>query len=185
MRASDASTAEGGADARRRHHASSAVQLPHTGGPDTAGASAAQASGSGGWPLECAAWRIGSTVCQRGPTFDSARASAAGESHQALYSIRSERQLVQHIEYNLLYRGFVGLDMDDAVWDPSSFTQNRDRLLDEALARSFFGKVLNWRSGKAWSPRSTMRGRNSRFRPCSGRIAVSVFGSTALASVAR
>jgi transposase len=62
---------------------------------------------------------------------------------QTLYSIRSERQLVQHIEYNLLYRWFVGLDLDDAVWDHSSFTKNRDRLLNEAVARSFFGKVLD------------------------------------------
>lgn len=67
---------------------------------------------------------------------------------QTLYSIRSERQLVQHIEFNLLYRWFVGLDMDDAVWDHSSFTKNRDRLLNEVVARSFFGKVLalaEWR----------------------------------------
>lgn len=62
---------------------------------------------------------------------------------QTLYSIRSERQLVQHIEYNLLYRWFVGLDMDDPVWDHSTFTKNRDRLLNEAVARAFFGKVLD------------------------------------------
>ncbi|MBZ0093915.1 MAG: IS5 family transposase [Sulfuricella sp.] len=61
---------------------------------------------------------------------------------QTLYTIRSERQLVQHIEYNLLYRWFVGLDMDDPVWDHSSFTKNRDRLLNETVARAFFGKVL-------------------------------------------
>ena len=61
---------------------------------------------------------------------------------QTLYSIRSERQLVQHIDYNLLYRWFVGLDMDDAIWDHSVFTKNRDRLLNEAVARSFFGRVL-------------------------------------------
>lgn len=67
---------------------------------------------------------------------------------QTLYSIRSERQLVQHIDFNLLYRWFVGLDMDDPVWDHSSFTKNRDRLLNEAVARFFFGKVLalaEWR----------------------------------------
>jgi transposase len=62
---------------------------------------------------------------------------------QTLYSIRSERQLVQHIEYNLLYRWFVGLDLDEAVWDHSTFAKNRDRLLNEAVARSFFGKVLD------------------------------------------
>lgn len=61
---------------------------------------------------------------------------------QTLYSIRSERQLVQHIDYNLLYRWFVGLDMDDKVWDHSTFTKNRDRLLNETVARAFFGKVL-------------------------------------------
>jgi len=49
---------------------------------------------------------------------------------------------VQHIEYNLLYRWFVGLDMDDPVWDHSSFTKNRERLLNEAVGRAFFGKVL-------------------------------------------
>jgi transposase len=61
---------------------------------------------------------------------------------QTLYSIRSERQLVQHIDFNLLYRWFVGLDMDDPVWDHSVFSKNRDRLLNEAVARSFFGRVL-------------------------------------------
>lgn len=61
---------------------------------------------------------------------------------QTLYTIRSERQLVQHIDYNLLYRWFVGLDMDDTVWDHSTFTKNRDRLLNEAVSRSFFAKVL-------------------------------------------
>jgi transposase len=61
---------------------------------------------------------------------------------QTLYTIRSERQLVQHIEYNLLYRWFVGLDMDEAVWDHSSFAKNRERLLNEAVGRAFFRKVL-------------------------------------------
>jgi len=61
---------------------------------------------------------------------------------QTLYSIRSERQLVQHIDYNLLYRWFVCLDMDHKVWDHSSFTKNRDRLLNETVARAFFVKVL-------------------------------------------
>lgn len=61
---------------------------------------------------------------------------------QTLYSIRSERQLVQHIDDNLLYRWFVGLDMDDVIGDRSVFTKNRDRLLNETVARSFFGRVL-------------------------------------------
>ena len=61
---------------------------------------------------------------------------------QILYSIRSERQLVSHIEFNLLYRWFVGLGMDDRVWDHSTFSTNRDRLLNEKIFRSFFTKVL-------------------------------------------
>jgi len=59
-----------------------------------------------------------------------------------LFSIRSERQLVNHIDYNLLYRWFVGLGMDEAVWNHSTFSANRDRLLNEAMARSFFARVL-------------------------------------------
>jgi transposase len=61
---------------------------------------------------------------------------------QVLFSIRSERQLVQHIEYNLLYRWFVGLGMDEGMWAATSFTENRQRLFTEPLMREFFGKVL-------------------------------------------
>ncbi|MFN3503650.1 MAG: IS5 family transposase [Allorhizobium sp.] len=62
---------------------------------------------------------------------------------QTLFSIRSERQLVNHIDYNLLYRWFVGLGMDETVWNHSTFSANRDRLLNEQIARSFFAKVLS------------------------------------------
>lgn len=61
---------------------------------------------------------------------------------QTLFSIRSERQLVSHIDYNLLFRWFIGLGMDEAVWNHSTFSANRDRLLNETIARSFFTKVL-------------------------------------------
>jgi transposase len=61
---------------------------------------------------------------------------------QALYTIRSERQLMEQIEYNLLFRWFVGLGMDDAVWAPTTFTKNRDRLLDGDIAAAFFDAVL-------------------------------------------
>ena len=60
---------------------------------------------------------------------------------QVLFTIRSERQLVEHIEYNVLYRWFVGLDIDDPVWDHSTFTQNRDRLLDNEMSGHFFAGV--------------------------------------------
>jgi transposase len=61
---------------------------------------------------------------------------------QALYSIRSERQLMEQLDYNILFRWFVGLGMDDAVWSPTTFTKNRDRLLKGDIAQAFFEAVL-------------------------------------------
>ena len=58
------------------------------------------------------------------------------------YTIRSERQLMEQIDYNLLFRWFVGFSMDDEVWDHSTFTKNRDRLLGGDVARQFFAQVL-------------------------------------------
>jgi transposase len=61
---------------------------------------------------------------------------------QAFYSVRSERQLMEQIDYNLLFRWFVGLGIDDAVWDHSTFSKNRDRLLDADVAAKFLEAVL-------------------------------------------
>jgi transposase len=61
---------------------------------------------------------------------------------QALYTIRSERQLMEQLDYNLLFRWFVGLGIDDPVWSPTTFTKNRDRLLDGDIAAAFFEAVL-------------------------------------------
>jgi len=61
---------------------------------------------------------------------------------QVLYTIRSERQLMEQTHYNLLYRWFVGLNMDDGVWDVTVFTKNRDRLLEGEVAQAFFEQVL-------------------------------------------
>ena len=55
---------------------------------------------------------------------------------QVLYSVRSERMLMEQLDYNLLFRWFVGLNMDDAVWDVTVFTKNRERLLDGDIAES-------------------------------------------------
>jgi transposase len=60
---------------------------------------------------------------------------------QIFYSIRSERLLMEQLDYNLLFRWFVGLTNDDPVWDPTGFTKNGDRLLNQAIARSFFQGV--------------------------------------------
>jgi transposase len=61
---------------------------------------------------------------------------------QVLYSIRSERMLMEQLDYNLLFRWFVGLSMDDRIWDPTVFTKNRDRLLRGQIAVLFFEQVL-------------------------------------------
>ena len=61
---------------------------------------------------------------------------------QAFYSIRSERQLMERLEFDLLFRWFVGLGIDDVVWDHSTFSKNRDRLLDGDVAARFLAVVL-------------------------------------------
>jgi transposase len=61
---------------------------------------------------------------------------------QVLYTVRSERLLMEHLDYNFLFRWFVGLSIDDAVWDVSVFTKNRDRLLKGEVAAAFFEAVL-------------------------------------------
>ena len=62
---------------------------------------------------------------------------------QVLYSVRSERMLMEQLDYNLLFRWFVGLNMDDAIWDATVFTKNRQRLLEGDVADAFFAAVLN------------------------------------------
>jgi transposase len=62
---------------------------------------------------------------------------------QAFYSIRSERQLMEQLNYNLLFRWFVGLSVDDPIWVPTVFSKNRDRLLEGDIAAAFMDAVLN------------------------------------------
>ena len=66
---------------------------------------------------------------------------------QIFYSIRSERLLMEQLDYNLLFRWFVGLAMDDPVWDATVFTKNRNRLLNHEIARSFFQRVVERAKG--------------------------------------
>ena len=111
---------------------------------------------------------------------------------QMLYSIRSERLLMEELDYSVLYRWFVGLSMDDPIWDATTFTKNRDRLLDGDIANAFFAEVLAaikqegllsdehftvdgtlleaWASHKSFKPRGT-----SRKPPMIRRIPRSVF----------
>jgi transposase len=69
---------------------------------------------------------------------------------QVLYSIRSERQLMDQTEYNLLFRWFIGLSMDDAVWVPTVFSKNRERLIKHDAVVAFFNHVLKQADKKQW-----------------------------------
>ena len=103
---------------------------------------------------------------------------------QYFYGIRSERLLMEQLDYNLLFRWFVGLSMDDEVWDASTFSKNRDRLLEGEIAERFLQAVVDqalrrdsrrmstsastapWsrpgRARRASSPREATRGRGPR-----------------------
>src|SRR6202451_1326578 len=61
---------------------------------------------------------------------------------QVLYSVRSERQLIEQLDYNLLFRWFVGLEMDDEVWDVTVFTKNRERLIEGEVSQGLLSSVL-------------------------------------------
>ena len=61
---------------------------------------------------------------------------------QAFYSVRSERQLMERLDFDLLFRWFVGLGIDDPVWDHSVFSKNGDRLLEGEIAAKFLAAVL-------------------------------------------
>ena len=87
-------------------------------------------------------------VREDGPAVHSAEHLLRALLIQVLYSVRSERMLMEQLEYNLLFRWFVGLGMDDAVWAPTTFTKNRDWLLDGDIARAFFEDVVDQARGR-------------------------------------
>src|ERR1700747_1734702 len=70
---------------------------------------------------------------------------------QMLYSVRGERLLVEEIDYNILFRWFVGLNLDDGVWDATVFTKNRDRLLEAEVAKEFLSLVVEQARGQGWA----------------------------------
>jgi len=90
------------------------------------------------------------------PTWKGGRPSIAPEKLvramllQVFYSIRSERQLVDQIQYNLLYRWFIGLSMDDAVWVPTVFSKNRDRLIEHDVVVALFNEIVAMADAEGW-----------------------------------
>ena len=69
---------------------------------------------------------------------------------QMFYSVRSERLLMEEMDYNILFRWFVGLNLDDAVWDATVFTKNRDRLLEAEVAKEFLARVVAHAREQGW-----------------------------------
>ncbi|RBG66371.1 IS5 family transposase, partial [Xanthomonas oryzae pv. oryzae] len=84
---------------------------------------------------------------------------------QVFYSIRSERQLMEQVQYNLLFRWFIGLSMDDAVWVPTVFSKNRERLIEHDVVVALFNEIVEivemadakgWLSGEHFSVDGTL-----------------------------
>ncbi len=71
-----------------------------------------------------------------------------GSLIQAFYTVRSERQLMEQLDYNLLFRWFVGLGIDDPVWDHSTYSKNRDRLLEADISRRSSSRPRSWRTAE-------------------------------------
>ena len=87
-------------------------------------------------------WLFSSIYCDTGRESIPPERLIRAQLLQVLYSIRSERQLVEQINYNLLYRWFVGLTIDDTVWNHSTFSINRDRLLENDVITELFEEVI-------------------------------------------
>lgn len=104
-------------------------------------------------PLRAIRTMVDEVLRDLSPTFDALYAKVGRPSIppeqllrtlllQVLYTVRSERQLMEQLDYNLLYRWCVGLNLDEAVWDPTTFSTNRQRLLEGDIAQAFFDRVL-------------------------------------------
>jgi transposase len=110
-------------------------------------------------PLRAIRAMVDEVLVQLSPQFDAMYASVGRPSIapekllraqllQMLYSIRSERLLMEEMDYNLLFRWFVGLNADDAVWDATVFSKNRDRLLEAEVAKLFLAEVVEQARGR-------------------------------------
>src|SRR6266404_6076309 len=103
-------------------------------------------------PLRTVRVMVNAALKELGTRFDELNASGGRPSiapekllrallQQVLYTVRSERMLMEQLDYNFLFRWFVGLSIDDPVWDVTVFTKNRERLLEGKVAQGFFSAV--------------------------------------------
>src|SRR3954447_12137876 len=82
----------------------------------------------------------------------------------ALYSVRSERQFCERLDYDLLFRFFLDMNLDDPTWDATTFTKNRDRLVQHEVARQFFEAVVRQAKGSRAHLRRALHGRRDADR---------------------
>ena len=118
----------------------SSATCPH-GSADPEGSSAAAGAGMTDTALQQMSPRFARMYSKNGRPSIAPERLLRALLLQVLYTIRSERQLMEQLDYNLLYRWFVGLDMDDAVWDVTVFTKNRERLLQAKWPRLLARRV--------------------------------------------
>jgi hypothetical protein len=119
----------GTSDARLGCKKRRAVQLCELRGAGSKGSSVAADPTDSGRGAGGSVAGIREAVRQARPTIDSAGEMLRALLLQAFYSVRSELQLMEQLDYNLLFRWFVGLSLDEAVWDETVFTKNRERLI--------------------------------------------------------
>src|SRR2546422_308215 len=129
-------------NARRRQQAGSDVQLCIAGEARADRSSVAADPGDGGRHSERDVAAICEAVCGCGASVDCSGGLLRALLLQIFYSVRSERLLMEQLQYNLLFRWFVGMEMDEEVWNHAVFSKNRERLLNEEIAEAFFQRVL-------------------------------------------
>ena len=137
------SSVEGGRFARIGRADGIAVQLRRHRGAASAGPSASRHPGADGRDTGCDGARVGGALLSGiGRPSIAPQMLLRAMLLQAFYSVRSERQLMERMEFDLLFRWFVGLGADEPVWDASTFSKNRDRLLEGDVAARFLAMLM-------------------------------------------
>ena len=139
------------AHAWTRSAAESRLQLHFAGAASAQRSSAAADPHDGGRNPEAAVAAVRQDVCKVGRPSIPPEQLLRAQLLQMLYSVRSERLLMEEMDYNILFRWFVGLNLDEPVWDATVFTKNRDRLLEAEVAKEFLARVVTQAREKGWT----------------------------------
>src|SRR5216684_3965091 len=163
-------------NARRRQQAGSHVQLCIAGEARADRSSVAADPGDGGRDSERDVAAICEAVCGCGASVDCSGAAVAGAAPADFLFGEERTLLMEQLQYNLLFRWFVGMEMDEEVWNHAVFSKNRERLLNEEIAEAFFQRVLAQAQPylsdehftvdgtliEAWASHKSFRGRTTR-----------------------